>query len=196
MTGSRTPQNAVTFLNLLAEQNKMLVRPYNATQQITSWDVACGNGDCWLGSPKTNTSEAWQATSKIQFGEFGACTSVLSIKNDNEDYKANALEKVGEGWVHTMAYRKYTVKIPGAITSNHWIKAVRDLEGHNFDWSKVQKVSMEKQQYSTSLRLLNSGTPGGGIVLQFGDNDELATRAQLAIDVIVKSCDPLAGSAF
>lgn len=196
ITSSRTPENAVKFLNLLASQNKISVRPYAATQQTTFWDVACGNGECWLGTPTTNITEAWQATSKFQMGELAACKSTLSISNENQDYKANAVEQVGEGRVHTMAFRKYTVKIPGPITSNYWIKAVRDLENHEFDWSKVQKVSVEKQPYSVSLRISNSGTPGGGIILQFGDNEELATRAQLALDVIVKSCDPLAGSAF
>lgn len=191
---SRTPENAIKFLNRLASEGKFMLRPATATIEYHLYDVACGDGNCWAAQPKITNDETMDANSSVQFGELINCKTVLTIKNSNPAYLAKTLEKRSDPWVHTWLQR-YSVTIPGSITRNHWITAVQSLENHDFDWSKVTRVQREKW-YSWTLLRLTSAAPTGGIRLHFFDNAELASRAELAIDVIVKSCDPLADSAF
>ena len=190
MTAARTPENAIKFLSMLAEQGearssclrehplermgrcmrrrRMFARPAANGQQEIGWDI-----------------------SKFALGALDSCKTRLSITNTQEAYVNNVLQTQGEGHVHTMAFRHYTINVPGTITYNDWVPALRALDNVDFDWSKVSKVTPERPYPTTHyLRIANSGVPGGSIRLYFGDNEEIAKRAQLAIDVVVKSCDP------
>jgi hypothetical protein len=197
MTAARTPENAIKFLSMLAEQGKVSIRPAVANTRWKEWDVACGGGECSLAQPRMREQEIGWDISKFALGALDSCKTRLSITNTQEAYVNNVLQTQGEGHVHTMAFRHYTINVPGTITYNDWVPALRALDNVDFDWSKVSKVTPERPYPTTHyLRIANSGVPGGSIRLYFGDNEEIAKRAQLAIDVVVKACDPLAQSGF
>lgn len=157
---SRTPENAIKFLNRLASEGKFALRPATATVESHFYDVACGDGNCWAAQPKITVEESMDANSSVQFGELVNCKTVLTIKNSNPVYLAKTLEKRSDPWVHTWLQR-YSVTIPGSITRNHWIMALQSLENHDFDWSKLAHVKRESWYSWTVLRLTSAAPTGG-----------------------------------